>query len=208
MINLILSETKRSISYLKEILNNKISINKIILYSKNNGKLFKFIRKKKLDNLLINCKTNNINSSIISKKLKLYKSKFNIISTYSGEIVKNSLLLKNKLLHCHPGELPMFKGSTTIYYSILLKKRICVTIFEMNKSIDKGKIIYKKYFDKPKNLISIEKNFDNKIRTMALIEYLKKDKKTKFEKNKDKFLEYYIAHPLIRKIVIDKNNLK
>ena len=32
MINLILSETKRSISYLKEILNNKININKIILY--------------------------------------------------------------------------------------------------------------------------------------------------------------------------------
>ena len=140
--------------------------------------------------------------------MKLYKSKFNIISTYSGEIVKNSLLLKNKLLHCHPGELPMFKGSTTIYYSILLKKRICVTIFEMNKSIDKGKIIYKKYFDKPKNLISIEKNFDNKIRTMTLIEYLKKEKKTKFKKTRDKFLEYYIAHPLIRKIVIDKNNLK
>lgn len=208
MINLILSETKRSISYLKEILNNKININKIILYSRNNGKLFKFIKKKKLDNLLINCKTNNINSSIISKKLKLYKSKFNIISTYSGEIVKNSLLLKNKLLHCHPGELPMFKGSTTIYYSILLKKRICVTIFEMNKSIDKGKLIYKKYFDKPKNLISIEKNFDNKIRTMTLIEYLKKEKKTKFKKTRDKFLEYYIAHPLIRKIVIDKNNLK
>ena len=102
----------------------------------------------------------------------------------------------------------MFKGSTTIYYSILLKKRICVTIFEMNKSIDKGKIIYKKYFDKPKNLISIEKNFDNKIRTMTLIEYLKKEKKTKFKKTRDKFLEYYIAHPLIRKIVIDKNNLK
>ena len=208
MINLLLSETKRSIKYLTEILNNKININKIIIYSKNNGKLFKLIREKKLDSLLINCKTNNINSPIISKKLELYKSKFNIISTYSGEIVKNSLLLKNKLLHCHPGDLPMFKGSTTIYYSILLKKKICVTIFEMNKSIDQGRIIYKKYFDNPKNLINIEKNFDNKIRAMTLIEYLKKEKKNKFKKTKDKFLQYYIAHPLIRKIVINKNNLK
>lgn len=208
MINLVLSETKRSIKYLTEILNNKININKIIIYSKNNGKLLKLIREKKLDSLLINCKTNNINSPIISKKLELYKSKFNIISTHSGEIVKNSLLLKHKLLHCHPGDLPMFKGSTTIYYSILLKKKICVTIFEMNKSIDRGRIIYKKYFDKPKNLINIEKNFDNEIRAMTLIEYLKKEKKNKFKKTKDKFLQYYIAHPLIRKIVINKNNLK
>ena len=61
MISLLLSETKRSIKYLTEILNNKININKIIIYSKNNGKLFKLIREKKLDSLLINCKTNNIN---------------------------------------------------------------------------------------------------------------------------------------------------
>ena len=78
----------------------------------------------------------------------------------------------------------------------------------MNKSIDRGRIIYKKYFDKPKNLINIEKNFDNEIRAMTLIEYLKKEKKNKFKNTKDKFLQYYIAHPLIRKIVINKNNLK
>ena len=144
MINLILSETPRSLIYLNKIIKHKIKINKIILYSKKFGEVYKFINKKNKKNLLIYCKSNNINSITIDKNLKLNKKNINIISTYPGEIVNNSSLLKKKLLHCHPGDLPQFKGSTTIYYSILLKKRICVTIFIMSKSIDKGEIVYKK----------------------------------------------------------------
>ena len=208
MTNLILSDTKRSLNYVEQILKNKININKIILYSKNCGVLTEFIIKKRLGKLLVNCKTNNINSLIISRKLELYKSQINIVSTYPGEIVKNPSLLKKKLLHCHSGDLPKFQGSTTIYYSIILKNKICVTIFIMNKAIDKGEILYKKYFNYPKNLNDIEKNFDNKIRALTLVEYLKNKKKYKFKKIKDKFLPYYIVHPIIRKIVLDKKYFK
>jgi len=180
-----------------------ININKIIFYSnKKKSLIHKFVNEKKINDLLVFCKTNDINSPIINKKLDLYKSKFNVISTYPGEIVKNSKLLKKKLLHSHPGDLPMFKGSTTIYYTILSKKKICVTLFFMNKKIDNGKIIYKKYFDYPGNFNEIEKNFDNKIRTMTLIEYLKSTKNYKFKKIIKNYLPYYIAHPILRQIVI------
>tara|TARA_B110001452_G_scaffold234609_1_gene212985 strand:- start:137 stop:514 length:378 start_codon:yes stop_codon:yes gene_type:complete len=123
MINLIVSDTKRSLNYVQAILKNNININKIILYSKKNGLVSKFIKKKKIEELLVSCKTKNINSPQIFKKLELHKSKLNIISTYPGEIVKNHKLLKKGLLHSHPGDLPKFKGSTTIYYSIILKKK-------------------------------------------------------------------------------------
>ena len=53
--------------------------------------------------------------------------------------------LNKKLLHCHPGNLPEFKGSTTIYYSILS---------------------------------NIEKKFDDKIRALTLIQFLKSKKNT------------------------------
>jgi len=206
MINLILSDTKRSLNYIQMIKKKNIDINKIIFYSnKKKSLIYKFVNEKKINNLFIYCKTNNINSPIINKNLELYKSKFNIISTYPGEIVKNSKLLKKKLLHSHPGDLPMFKGSTTIYYTILSKKKICVTLFFMNKKIDNGKIIYKKYFDYPKNFNEIEKNFDNKIRTVTLIEYLKSPKNYKFRKITKNYLPYYIAHPMLRHIVIKKN---
>jgi len=205
MINLILSDTERSLNYIQMIFKNNINVNKIIFYSnKKKGLIYNFIKQKKINNLLIYCKTKNINSSIINKKLKLYKSKLNIISTYPGEIVENPKLLKKKLLHSHPGDLPIFKGSTTIYYTILLKQKICVTLFFMNKEIDAGKIVYKKYFNYPKNLNEIEKNFDNKIRALTLIEYLKSTKNYKFKKTRRNFLPYYIAHPIIRQIVINK----
>ena len=207
MINLILSETSRSLTYLKEIYKNNFKINKIIIYSKNIKKVYKFVKKKKLDNSLIYCKSNNINSKTINKHIKLNKSNINIISTYSGEIVTNSSLIKKKLLHCHPGDLPNFKGSTTIYYSILLKNEICVTIFIMSKKIDTGRILFKKKFKFPKNLKDIEGKFDNKIRALALIEYLKNNNVSFISNLKDKYLPYYIAHPIIRLLVVNKKNL-
>tara|TARA_B100001057_G_scaffold501091_1_gene620436 strand:- start:14962 stop:15588 length:627 start_codon:yes stop_codon:yes gene_type:complete len=207
MINLILSETSRSLIYLDKIIKNRIKINNIILYSKKFGEVYKLIKKQKLENLLIYCKSNDVNSGIINKSLKLKKKNINIISTYPGEIVNNSSLLKKKLLHCHPGDLPKFKGSTTIYYSILLKKKICVTIFIMNKSIDRGEILYKKYFDNPKNLKKIESSFDNKIRALTLIDFLKNKKNINYSGIDDKFLTYYIAHPIIRQLVLNKKKL-
>ena len=121
MINLIISDTKRSLTYLKEILKNKIIINKIILYSnKKNNLISKFIKNKNIINLLVYCKTKSINSSIISNKLNLHKSKFNIINL-PGEIIKNSFLLKTITLS--PRRFTKIKGSTTIYYAILLKKK-------------------------------------------------------------------------------------
>ena len=207
MINLILSDTKRSLEYLKRIINHKFRIDKIILYSKKKGKVHKFLKTKKVEKLLINCKTNDINSSLIEKKSNFYKSKFNIISTYPGEIVKNKFLLSKNLLHCHPGDLPSFKGSTTIYYSILSKKKICVTIFMMSNKVDEGKILYKKYFPYPKNLNHIEKNFDNKIRALTLVEYISSKKVKKYKNSRHKFLPYYIAHPIIRQIVLNKKKI-
>ena len=50
MINLILSDTKRSLNYVQEILKNNININKIIHYSKKNGLVSEFIKKKKKKN--------------------------------------------------------------------------------------------------------------------------------------------------------------
>lgn len=205
MITIILSETKRSIEYINEIKKNKIEISKIILYSKTIGNTYKFIKKKKLTNILIHLKTNSINSKILEKKFKKVKSTTNIVATYPGEIVKNKSLLKYKLIHCHPGDLPIFKGSTTIYYTIILKKKICVTLFELSEKIDTGKILYKKYFQYPKNLKLIENKFDNQIRAKTLVDYLKTTKRYNYKKTKKKYMNYYIAHPIIRQIVINKS---
>lgn len=208
MITIVVSETKRSLEYLIQLVKYKIHIKKIILYTKVFGDVYKFIKKKKILNKLVLIKSKNVNAIIIYKKFILYKSKINLISTYPGQIVKNHNLLKYNLIHCHPGNLPMFKGSTTIYYSIILKKKICVSLLKINRNIDSGLILYKKFFKKPRQLSDIEKNYDNKIRAATLISYLKKKKKIKFNQFNKNYLPYYIAHPIIRQIVLNKNYLK
>lgn len=208
MINLIFSETKRSNYYLKEILKKNIKINKILLYSKNRGSTYKLIKQNALGENLIYVATNDINSQSILKKANIKKNEVNIISAYPGEIIKNKNLIKLNLIHCHPGDLPKFKGSTTIYYSLILNKNVCVSVFVMNKRIDEGKILYKKFFRKPKKISEIENNFDHQIRAKTLVEYLKKKKlKKKYKTIKNNF-HYYIAHPLIRQLVLNKHYLK
>jgi len=80
-----------------------------------------------------------------------------------------------------------------------------LTLFEITKKIDSGKILYKKYFSIPKKLISIEKDFDNKIRALTLIEFLQTKTNYRYPLTKKSYLPYYIAHPLIRQIVLNKN---
>ena len=204
MINLIFSETKRSLVYLKELYKNKYKLNLVIIYSKKKSNVYNYVKERKLAKFLIRVKSDDINCLNLKKKFKLSNKSINIVSTYPGEIVRDKYILKFQFLHCHPGNLPKFRGSTIIYYTILLKNKICVSLFKIQKEIDSGEIVFKKFFDYPKKIIEIEKNFDHQIRAKTLISYLKQRKKIKFKKSKKKYLPYYIIHPVLRALVHHK----
>ena len=204
MINLIFSETKRSLVYLKELYKNKYKLNLVIIYSKKKSNVYNYVKERKLAKFLIRVKSDDINSLNLKEKFKLSNKSINIVSTYPGEIVRDKYILKFQFLHCHPGNLPKFRGSTIIYYTILLKNKICVSLFKIQKEIDSGEIVFKKFFDYPKKIIEIEKNFDHQIRAKTLISYLKQRKKIKFKKSKKKYLPYYIIHPVLRALVHHK----
>jgi len=210
LIVLILSETNRSRFYLNYILKYKIFIDQIIYFTKEKKKLFKIIEKKKLNKKTYHIKTNTINSKKIEKFFLKNKIKKPLIySGYPGEIIQNDFLLKKNLIHFHSGDLPLFKGSTTIFYSILMKKKITVTCFKMKKGIDEGKILYKKRFNIPKNKKTLNSSYDDKIRAETMIEFLKNGKKNYKNTIKSKYFDtYYVAHPLIRGIAIHKEKFK
>lgn len=213
MINFLISNTNRSLEYVKHVIENKkIEIGFVLLYTKEkNPKIIILLKKLKNDLKIYHIKLNDIDKIKIKKYLKINNYKY-VVSCYPGEIVRNNELLKLKLIHCHPGDLPPFGGSTTIYYGLILKNKICVTIFEMNKYIDRGKILFKKFFTKPRDIQTIENKYVDKIRAKALCSYLnlkKINKLDKFKKyKKNKYMNYYIAHPVIRNIVLNKNIFK
>jgi len=206
--SLIISNTARSFEYLKCLSNSKL-IPEYILYLNNNSnnKFFKIFKKKKFffSNLKPKIfKTKKINKSV-SKYILSHKTNNIIYSGYPGIILKNKKLLSQKnLIHSHPGKLPEYKGSTTIYYSLLKDKKIFCSTLILNNKIDSGEVLFIKKYSIPKNIKKIDKDFDNKIRSKNILLYLKKCRsKNIVSKNKNTY-PYFVIHPLLRSIVFKK----
>ena len=206
---MILSNNERSYEYLKLLISKKKFPNYIIHLdfkneSKFKKKIFSLINKKKLD--YKSFKGNSVDQENIKKFLTNLKDKIFVYSGYSAKIIKNKSIFKKKvLLHSHTGKLPKYKGSTTIYYSLIKEKKIYCTTFIMNSQIDKGTILLIKKYPILKNYKNIDK-YDNKIRaknilvTLNNFYKLKKNKK----KYKDNYSPYYIIHPILRYIALKK----
>ena len=206
-MNLILSETNRSIVYLKNILENNIQIDNIIYYSLKKKKLYMILKNNFLQKTYI-LKTEDINSKKIENIISKIKGSF-LYSGYPSGIIKNKKVLKRLIYHCHPGDVPEFKGSTTIFYALALKKKVTVSCFKLTEKIDEGQIVFKKKFKLRPNIKDLESNlYDDEIRAKTFVEFmLNKKKLKKFNTNNKKSAYYYIAHPVIRGIILKKNFL-
>lgn len=209
--NLLISNTERSLFYVRELKKNNLYPEHIIyLDNEKNKNYFTEIKKYFSKNIKI-YKSKKLSKKVCNFLLNL-KEDFIIYSSYPGDIVKNEQLLdKKKLLHSHSGKLPEFKGSTTIYYSILMLNKIFCSTIIMNKKIDEGKILYVNEYSMPKNMFSIDKNFDSKIRAQNMIYVLKNFNKLKKITTKSKRnSHYYVIHPFLRSIVFGnyENNIR
>lgn len=173
--SIILSNNERSYEYLKLLINKKVYPNFIIhLEYKNDNKskkkIFSVIKKKKLN--FKSFKGNSVDHKNVKKFLIKLKEKIIVYSGYSGKIIKSKSLFKNKIfLHSHSGKLPKYKGSTTIYYSLIKEKKIYCTTFIMNSQIDQGIILLVKKYPLIKKYKYLD-NYDNKIRAQNIVDTL------------------------------------
>lgn len=207
-LSIILSNTNRSKIYFDFLKKENFFIENIIYYSKTIDSAF-INKLKKYPNKIafIFIKTNNINLKSVEQHITNINSDYILFSGYNAEIVTNQNILKKNLIHCHPGLLPKYRGSTVIYYGLIEMQKIYVSIFNVSKNIDNGKVLFTKQFSLPKNLIDIEKNFDNQIRAKTLVTFLK-SKKTNIVAKSDKYINfYYIAHPIVRSIILNPKQL-
>ncbi len=205
---MIISNNLRSLKYLEVFIKLKIKPKEVIHVNDNKNN---FIKKKILNILKQkHIKKKSFSSEGLSEKVARYilnrKGKNFILSLPHGEIIKNKRLLKTKnLIHFHPGRLPLFRGATSIYYSLLRKKEICCSAIIMSSNIDGGDILFCKKFPFPKIIKDIDRNYDIKIREICLEYLIKNLKKLKARPQKKiKKLHYYLAHPIIRKLAITK----
>ena len=133
---LILSNTQRSKKYLDALRENNLKPKLIILLKKkmDRSKFLEINELKKFN--FVKFKSNNIDNSKVTNYLLNSNIKNFIYSGYPGKIIKNNYLLKNKnFIHSHPGKLPFYPGSTTIYYSILNEDKIFCTTIILNQHL-------------------------------------------------------------------------
>ena len=207
--SILVSNTSRSCSYLKEFKKNKLEPESIIyLDDKSNNKYFRILKKNKF--FFPKIKVNKFYSKNISKSISnfIYRNitKVIVYSGYPGVILKYKKTLKNNFfLHSHSGKLPKYKGSTTIYYTLLNEKKIYCSTILMNDKIDEGKILLIKNYNLPKNIKEIDKDFDDLIRSKNLVFLFKNfNLKKKVKLLKHNYKPYYVIHPVLRSAVFKK----
>ncbi len=209
-LSIIISNNLRSLEYLNVFQKLKKAPKKIIYINDNKNilirkKIMKIIFKEKIFKRKKIFFSQKFSKNIIRYLLREKEKNF-ILSLPHGEIIKNNnLLIKKNLIHFHPGRLPLFRGATSIYYSILRKKEICCSAIIMSSNIDGGDVLFYKKFPFPKKTKDIDKKYDIEIRKICLEYLINKFKKLKSKPQKKiNKLHYYLAHPVIRKLAVIK----
>ena len=209
--SIIITNTSRALAYINILEQNNIYPKQVIYLD--NSKKTKISKKLKKKIYSLKIKPKIFKTKEITRKVSIYllKSRIkNIIySGYPGIIVRNTKVLKQKnLKHCHPGKLPKFRGSTTIYYSLLKEKKIFCSTLILSKGIDQGKILLIKKYSRPKNILTIDKKYDDFIRSKNLLYVLQNFEKLKpMNQKTNDIIPYYVMHPVLRSIAFKKLNL-
>lgn len=131
-----------------------------------------------------------------------------IFSAPSGNILgKRFFGMQKEFIHVHPGFLPNFKGSTTLYYSYLLDGQLGVSVICLNANLDGGPILYRKLHSLNLRHVDFDHVLDPLIRAEALVEWM--NQRSNFHPIKIEQLEnntmFYIIHPVLKHLAVAKS---
>lgn len=170
---LIFFNNNRGIEILKVLKKKKLNFDVIITRKYLNLEVIEFLKKNKLQYKLIN----NLKKIVIRESYDLF-----IVAGFPHIFSEKLLNLPSKgVINLHAGPLPEYRGGSPLSWQIINnEKKIGITFFKMNKYLDKGKILLKKYFklNKNENILHAQlksnKLFSKHILT-AISKLLKKD---------------------------------
>ncbi|MBR1598178.1 MAG: hypothetical protein IJ661_04585 [Lachnospiraceae bacterium] len=149
----------------------------------------------------------DINSVEMSRCIANIQQEYLVYSGYGGYILRKHLFeLGKKYLHVHAGILPQYRGSTTVYYSLLQEGIMGATCIFLNEEIDEGEIIAQGSFALPEKYIDIDYVYEPYIRSCvlskALAEYKANGVFASHSQEKENAEIYYIIHPVLKHFVL------
>ncbi len=151
--------------------------------------------------------TLNVNSTEVIKAVSEVPADYIIYSGPGGTLLGREILNTQKqFIHAHPGKLPYYKGSTTIYYSYLIDGKAYCSVILLNEKIDSGPLLFEKEIEININNLDFDHSLDPLLRTSTLIDFLKTDNSV-ISTNDEAGNNFYIIHPVLKHLAILKNRV-
>lgn len=156
------------------------------------------IENNNIDYIVLN--TLNINSAEVVREVSNLPTEYIIYSGPGGTILRHEILNQGKqFVHVHPGWLPKYRGSTTIYYSMLLEKSVGASVILFEEGIDEGPILYKQEYKIVQKGIDFDYTLDPLVRTKTLLEFFQKGEVLlENQKKEESSSTFYIIHPFLK----------
>jgi len=135
-----------------------------------------------------------------------------VYSGYGGQLVAPQTLgIGIPFLHAHSGWLPEYRGSTTIYYSLLNGDGCGVSAILLSPGIDEGPVLARKKFPPPPPGVDIDYFYDPAIRADLICEVLTAwTISGRFSRadiqNNESATTYYVVHPAIKHLATMRVN--
>lgn len=147
------------------------------------------------------------NASSVVEAVGALDHEFLLFSGPGGVILDGELLNAGpRFLHVHAGTLPEYRGSTTVYYSLLAEGQCGATAFVMNEEIDEGAIVARETYPPPTEPETLDLYYDPWIRAQLLVDVFRtyREEGTLPETPQDASAgeTYYIVHPVLKHIAL------
>ena len=159
------------------------------------------------NNLSYECLDHGINTVEVEAIIHRRPERIFVYSGTGGVILGERILSCGKrFLHAHAGALPAYRGSTTVYYSILQDDRCHASVIIMEPKIDCGRVVRTESYPKPRNGEIIDYVYDPYIRSDVLVKVLEEYAATgELPQRRQEPADaetYFIIHPVLKHLAI------
>jgi methionyl-tRNA formyltransferase len=152
----------------------------------------------------------DVNSDEVLQALEETDAHLAIYSGIGGQIVQKRILDAGpRFLHIHAGWLPDYRGSTTIYYSLLHRKKPGASAIFLDVNIDTGPILKRQTYHPPPAWTDVDLVYDGAIRADLLCQVLAQYQEQGQLALADTQTQtpeigrtYYVIHPVLKHLAL------
>jgi len=150
----------------------------------------------------------DVNSDEVLQALVETDAHLVIYSGIGGQIVEKRILEAGpRFVHMHAGWLPEYRGSTTVYYSLLNGDPPGVSAIFLDVSIDTGPILKRQTYPTPPSWMDVDLIYDGAIRADLLCQVMEQHQEqgklvSVAVQDPDIGRTYFVIHPVLKHIAL------